>query len=123
MIHSAGITRLGGFSDCPIPEALPCLKRRAVLSFPATMKHPILVLGLLFSAVVLSAQTPTPPRAPAPAPVLSPEIHADRRVTFRLRASNASKVTVSGQFTKALIALTKGAEGLWSVTVDAVAPG
>ena len=85
------------------------------------MKHPVLVLGLAFSVHVLSAQTPT--RAPSPPPVLSPEVHPDHRVTFRVRAQGASKVTVSGQFTKAPVALTKDADGLWSVTVDPVAPG
>ena len=41
--------------------------------------------ALVFTLGSLSAQTP-------PAPIRSPEVHADGRVTFRFRAPNASAV-------------------------------
>jgi enterochelin esterase-like enzyme len=60
--------------------------------------------------------------APAPAHAGSPEIGADRRVTFRLLAPKASEVSVSGEFMKGSQALTKNAEGLWSATVGPIEP-
>jgi enterochelin esterase family protein len=52
--------------------------------------------------------------------VRSPEIAADGRVTFRLRAQNAEAVAVSlGQNQ---LPMTKDAEGVWSVTTDALKP-
>lgn len=83
-----------------------------------------LVLALGFP-LGLSAQTPTataPKAGQAPA-VVSPEILADQRVTFRLRAPKASTVTVSGQFQKGPAALTRDESGLWSVTVGPVPAG
>jgi enterochelin esterase-like enzyme len=58
----------------------------------------------------------------APA-VRSPEISADKHVTFRLSAPEASSVAVSGsEFLKGEVPLTKDANGVWSVTVGPVAP-
>ena len=55
--------------------------------------------------------------------VRSPEIAADKHVTFRLNAPQASSVTVSGsEFLKGEVPLTKDASGVWSVTVGPVAP-
>lgn len=55
-------------------------------------------------------------------PVRSPEISADRHVTFRLSAPDASSVVLSGEFMKGTQALTKDANGLWSVTVGPLEP-
>ena len=90
-------------------------------------------LPLLFSAAVVGqapAPAPTPAaatsaagRGPQAAPVISPEIAADRKVTFRLRAPNAKAVMVSGQFTHGATAMTKDDSGQWSATVGPVEPG
>jgi enterochelin esterase-like enzyme len=70
------------------------------------------------------ASAPTPASRPAPTPpVISPEILADQRVTFRLRAPKASAVTVSGQFQKGPAALARDEAGVWSVTVGPVPSG
>ena len=55
------------------------------------------------------------------APVRSPEVGADRRVTFRLRAPNAKEaaVTLSGQ----RLDMTKDDQGVWSVTSDRAGTG
>jgi len=58
----------------------------------------------------------------AQAPVHSPEIAADGRVTFRLAAPSASSVSLTGEFMKGSKALEKSAAGLWSVTVGPIAP-
>lgn len=55
---------------------------------------------------------------------LSPEIQADRTVTFRLKAPDATKVQISGIISGSPDKdLTKGEEGVWSITVGPLAPG
>ena len=61
-------------------------------------------------------------------PIFSPEVHDDRRVTFRLRAPKAQEVKVAGPELRAALggpskALEKDDKGLWSVTVGPVDPG
>ncbi|MCX6954008.1 MAG: alpha/beta hydrolase-fold protein [Verrucomicrobia bacterium] len=90
----------------------------------------LLSLGL-FPLPSASAQSappaPAAPSAPAPrpAPIVSPEVNADRSVTFRLRAPNAKQVTVRGQWAKDPLPLTRADDGLWSATApaEAIAPG
>jgi enterochelin esterase family protein len=59
---------------------------------------------------------------PRPAPFQSPEVHSDRKVTFRLQAKDASKVELSGQFLKGNQPMQKDASGVWSITVGPVEP-
>ena len=85
------------------------------------MKTSRLLVALLLAAPVAFAQAPAT-KSPAPAraaPVVSPEINADRGVTFRLRAPNAKQVTVRGQWTKDPLALVRDEAGLWSATAPA----
>jgi enterochelin esterase-like enzyme len=68
-----------------------------------------------------AAQAPTPPAAaPAPAPYASPEVHADRTATLRLRAPNAQ--SVEANLEGATLPMQKDPDGLWSVTTDVLAP-
>lgn len=67
-------------------------------------------------------QTPASPRPAARPSTSSPEIHPDRRVTFRLTAPGATEVAVAGQ-SIGKAALTKDDKGAWSVTVGPVEPG
>jgi enterochelin esterase-like enzyme len=60
-----------------------------------------------------------PPRGPW---VVSPEVHADKSVTFRYLAPNAQMVKLSAQFEKAPVEMTKGEQGIWSVTVGPINP-
>jgi enterochelin esterase-like enzyme len=61
--------------------------------------------------------------------VRSPEVAADRRVTFRLRAPRAKEVLVRGLFFQDRVPLSRGqgqegdGEGLWSATIGPVEPG
>lgn len=64
-----------------------------------------------------------------PERVVSPEISGDGEVTFRLRAPSAERVTLTSggdipgvPFDDGL-ALTKGGDGLFALTLDAVPPG
>ena len=58
----------------------------------------------------------------AQSPVHSPEVAADRTVTFRLLAPAASEVTLAGEFMKGSKPLQKNAQGLWSVSVGPIEP-
>lgn len=90
------------------------------------MKFPLLVASALFSATFILAQAPganTPPRRAFTPPVRSPEIAADRTVTFRLRAPKATEVFVQGQWKNGRAAMAKGTNDTWSVTVPAIEPG
>src|SRR4051812_47417113 len=69
----------------------------------------------LFTAAALSAQ---PGRGPAPPK--SPEVAADGKVTFRLRAPNAKEVAVTGIGQR--LAMTKDDQGVWSMTTEAMKP-
>ena len=52
----------------------------------------------------------------------SPEIGADRRVTFRYMAPAARDITVSGELGGRSYSMTRDATGLWSVTTDPLPP-
>lgn len=54
--------------------------------------------------------------------LVSPEVHPDRRVTFRLAAPNAQNVTVTGQWDYKNHELTKDANGVWSITLGPIEP-
>jgi len=56
--------------------------------------------------------------------VRSPEVHTDRRVTFRLRAPAATAVELVGELLqgKGPVAMSKGADGIWSVTIGPLPP-
>ena len=70
---------------------------------------------LLVFASAACAQVP-------PAPVLSPEVQADNRVTFRFRAPNAKEVALSLEGTSKDLAMQKDQQGVWSVTTEPLAP-
>src|SRR5437870_5538624 len=54
--------------------------------------------------------------------VRSPEVSADRTVTFRLNAPKATEVSVTGEFMKGAKSLTKDDKGVWTATVGPVDP-
>jgi hypothetical protein len=56
------------------------------------------------------------------AEVRSPDVTADRHVTFRLRAPEATSVVVSGEFIRWTQPLVKSGDGVWSVTVGPLDP-
>ncbi len=79
------------------------------------------VLGLLV-LIALAAQPALAqaPAAPA-APPASPEVHADGRITFRLRAPNAKEVAVARSGAERL-AMARDEQGTWTATTAALAP-
>ena len=59
---------------------------------------------------------------------VSPEIHGDRTVTFRLFAPKASEVILMGspgilEFTRKPLPLEKNEKGVWSLTIGPLPPG
>ncbi|HTD88461.1 MAG TPA: alpha/beta hydrolase-fold protein [Candidatus Binatia bacterium] len=87
----------------------------------------LLTLALLvvvaFSAAAQRAERGRGPQAPQ---VVSPEVHPDRRVTFRVLATNAQSVRLSAgdiQGNGRNAELTKGTNGVWEVTLDPIDPG
>jgi len=61
--------------------------------------------------------------AQAPAPrIISPEVGADRRVTFRVLAPDARDVGVTGEFMAGSKSLSKNEDGVWSITVGPLDP-
>src|SRR5437660_2560751 len=62
--------------------------------------------------------------AQRPAPIVSPEVLPDHRVTFRIRAPKASEVTLTGDWlgTTPAPKLTKDDAGVWSVTLGPFEP-
>ena len=94
-----------------------------------------LVIGLVLSATPCAAFA-QPPAAPAPAQgrgrgaaapaFVSPDVAADRRITFRIYAPNAQAIRLAagdipgvGQTTQ----LTKAENGVWEVVVGPIDPG
>lgn len=62
-------------------------------------------------------------RKPRPAPVVSPTIHDDGTVTFRIQAPHAESVSVSGEMAEGRLGLVKGEKGIWSAQTDPIKPG
>jgi enterochelin esterase family protein len=95
-----------------------------------------LIAALAALSTVLPAQQPAPAQ-PAPATpqaggrggqqgplVVSPEVNADRTVTLRVYAPKATEVRVTGELTNGAqpVPMTKGDDGIWTVTMPAVPP-
>src|ERR1700682_4927647 len=82
---------------------------------------PICFLLLAFPVLAIAqADKPIPP-SPRPAPVVSPEVHADSSVTFRFRAPNASDVKVAREGAEP-VSMQKDEQGVWSLTTAPQSP-
>ena len=86
---------------------------------PTTVKYALLLIVVVAAPGLAQAPPSPPPPSPPPA-VISPEVHPDRRVTFRLRAPNAREVVVERQGVK--LAMEKDEQGLWTVTTGPLEP-
>jgi enterochelin esterase family protein len=74
-------------------------------------------------ALLLALLVAAPARAQQQPPqFLTPEVSADRRVTFRLWAPNAKEVRVTGMEGQPPASLAKGDNGVWAVTVGPLEP-
>lgn len=93
-----------------------------------------IVCSIVLATVGLVAQQQPPIRFQPPAPtpndtLVSPEVGKDSRVVFRIYAPDAQKVVVRGEFVDDFallikgIPMTKGENGIWSFTTEALKPG
>ena len=89
-----------------------------------------LCLSVLMANCTVNAQTPIAPAEKPPAarraftpPVVSPDILPDRKVTFRIRASQAKEVSVSGEWAGGNAPMSKDQEGVWTATVGPIDAG
>ena len=82
----------------------------------------VLFLGMLLAAYS-NAQTATQTRAFSPPSVklISPEVHADRTVTFRFRDPHAKNVLLVLAGAQPA-AMKKGHDGVWTITTAPLAP-
>src|SRR5690348_1138656 len=92
----------------------------------ACAEFAIVVVTCVLAPIALSQEAARPATQPAGrgarggffAPVRSPEVAADRRVTFRLRAPNAKEVLVLGIGPAGRLAMEKDEQGVWSITTE-----
>jgi len=77
--------------------------------------RPLMGLLSILSGLALAQ----PPRGPL---VASPQVNPDKTITFRYLSPTAKSVELSAQFEKGPVAMTKDAQGIWSVTVGPVKP-
>jgi enterochelin esterase-like enzyme len=80
----------------------------------------LLSLSSLMSFVFAQAQPPRPPQ------VTSPEVQADRHITFRILASQADKVRLGGGDIPGMgqgKEMTKGENGVWEITIGPIDAG
>ena len=82
------------------------------------MSNRIIAMVLASTVASVSAQQPQAPQ------VISPQVNADRTVTLRLNAPKATEVRVTGELLNGAqpVAMTKGDDGIWTVTMPAVPP-
>jgi enterochelin esterase-like enzyme len=92
----------------------------------------LVTLSVCVFAVSSFAQEPAPARGrggrggPQAPPVVSPEVAADRKITFRIAAPQAQAVRLNASDIPGLgqaATLTKGENGVWSTTVGPIEPG
>ena len=84
------------------------------------------LLPLLLAAAPVQAEDSRPTDGmPAPSNIRGaeyPRVHADRRVTFRIKAPDAQKVEF-GFFPSKRYPAQKGKDGFWTATTDPLVPG
>jgi enterochelin esterase family protein len=76
---------------------------------------------LVFALALAAQAAPSPAPALPPPPPVSPEVHADGRVTFRVRAPGAREVAVSREGAEPL-PMRKDDQGVWTVTTTPLEP-
>ncbi len=91
------------------------------------MKHKKLFAAFVVAITFAALSVPALAQAPnAPPQVTSPEVQADRKITFRLLAPKAESVRLTGSDIPGLGQgkdMTKDDKGVWEVTIGPVEPG
>jgi len=76
--------------------------------------------ALLMVCMAAAAPAQNPPMPPPP--LNSPEVHADKSVTFRFRGPDDKEVAVFVQGAAKPMPMQRDSQGVWSVTTDPLAP-
>jgi enterochelin esterase-like enzyme len=82
------------------------------------MNRVLLTAMMLIACLTISFEV----IAQGQAPIISPEVHTDKRVTFRFRAPNATDVKLSTQIVAQPQQMVKDSNGVWSVTIGPADP-
>jgi enterochelin esterase-like enzyme len=89
------------------------------------LQSALIFLCFSVSAIISSAQQAKPaqnaPTQLAP-PLVTPEVHSDNSVTFRLRAPNAQEVKLTREGTPDPLMMQKDDTGIWTVTTPPLPP-
>jgi enterochelin esterase family protein len=88
------------------------------MQYPAISRF-LFVIPLL--ACVAASQENKAEPASSPAPIISPDVHGDRSVTFRVQAPNAKQVKLDREGADPL-EMQKDDQGVWTVTSTPLAP-
>jgi len=103
---------------------MPAPPVRILRTLPTVIAFGLTTLtGSVIVSSVKAQSLPTPARTPV---IVSPEVSADRHITFRLTAPEADTVRLIGgdiPGNGSGTALTKSGDGTWEVTVGPVDPG
>ena len=91
------------------------MKPTSLLLAAAKRSTPLFLLALAFAAALAWTQAP-------PAPIVSPDVQSENRVTFRLRAPNAKEVSLDLEGVPKPIPMQQGDGGVWTVTTDPLPP-
>jgi len=84
----------------------------------AMKRIPMPLLPILLAVTAVPGLGQAPQQAQ---PVISPEVHPDRRTTFRFRAPNANEVSLAREGAEPQ-PMQKDEQGVWSVTTDPLEP-
>ncbi len=98
--------------------------RRATIPFTAVAI--LTAFALTYAGPARSAAQPPRSRGPQGPQVVSPEVSADRHITFRILAPKAEAVRLSGSDIPGNVRgaeMTKGENGVWEVTLGPLPPG
>jgi enterochelin esterase family protein len=91
------------------------------------MKRKELFAAFVVAITFAALSVPAPAQAPnAPPQVTSPEVRADRKITFRLLAPKAESVRLSGGDIPGMGGgkdMTKDDKGVWEITIGPIEPG
>ncbi|WP_407430673.1 alpha/beta hydrolase-fold protein [Arcticibacter sp.] len=80
------------------------------------------IIRLLFIGAMLCISGFVMSQPPTGPLIISPKVHADKKVTFSYRAPGAKEVILDGQFPPGKVPMVKDGYGVWSVTVGPIKP-
>src|SRR5215468_3207589 len=87
-----------------------------------TLIRRLFCCSLLTAVALGQVKAPQAPPPEPPPPVISPEVHPDNSVTFRLKDPNAKSVLLRLEGQSKTIGMEKDDQGIWSATTAPLSP-